>query len=202
MTLNNNGNLDELTKELLIKCEVSNLNQFYHKWLEENDHIIAVKKICAIHKNFNEEKVISDVASINDILVIDIIDYTQYKNLQNLKREKYLVDFTGIGKLLRYMKRRGYIRTVSKLNDVMEKLGVESNAENKVISLTNLAIKKRIIYASVEKIKAEEKEFFLVFTSKLADPAHRKEFIKLFLIIITGLIIITALLPIVLYFNA
>lgn len=202
MALNNDENVDNLTKELLLKCEVSSLNQFYHKWLEENDHIAAVKKICTIHKNFNEDKVITDIASINDLLIINIIDYTQYKNLQNLKREKYLVDFTGIGKLLRYMKRRGYLKTVSKLNEVLEKLGIETNEENKVISLINLAIKKRIIYALIEKAETEEKEFILIFTSRLADPQHRKEFIKLLLIIIAGLIIISILLPIVLFFNA
>lgn len=202
MSTNTPANNHTLTKDLLKKCEVSSLNEFYHKWLEENDHIIAVHKICAIHKNFHEDKVIKDIASINDVLLINIIDYTQRKNLQDLERQKYLVDYEGIGKLLNYMKRRGYIRWSSLLNEVFQKLGIENNAESKAISLMNMAINKRVMFATIDKADTKKKALVLNFYSRLKHPHYRKEFIKFMITAISGLIIIMILLPIIFYINA
>ncbi|MHA1150043.1 MAG: hypothetical protein ACTSR8_17545 [Promethearchaeota archaeon] len=202
MSSQNNKNNYSLTKELLKKCEVSNLNQFYHKWLNENDHIIAVRKICAIHKNFHEEKVLKDLTSINDIVLINIIDYTRRKHLRDLERQKYLVDFKGIGKILNYLKRRGYIRWNMPLKDVFQKLGIESQAEAKVISLINIAINKRILFATIDKSNNKQKELMLIFYSRLKHPHYRKEFIKFIITAILGGVLITILLPIILFINA
>jgi len=188
--------------DLLKKCEVSNLNQFYHKWLDENDHIVQVKKICAIHKNFNQDKVLTHVKSINDIIVINIIDFTQKKNLQNLEKQKYIVDSTGIGKILNYLRKRGFIRNISKLKDVLNKLGIAWEEHNKAISLINIAIKNKIIYALIDKAEDKKKEFILTFYSKLKHPDHRGDVIKLLITILSAAVIISVLLPIIYFINA
>ena len=101
MNSENDQDLDELTQFLLKKCEVTSLNQFYHKWVEEIDHSVPVKNICAIHKNFNEKKVLKDIAAIEDLIIINVPDYTQKKDLN---REYFIIDPQGLGKILKSLK--------------------------------------------------------------------------------------------------
>ena len=214
MSKDNSPATDPLTKDLLKKCEVTNLCQFYHKWLKTYDHIVPIKQICAIQSNFHENKVMEDIKAIHDIVWINIVDFTQKRTVKDLTREKYLVDALGLGKLLRYLKRRRMIAKSSPLPEIYKKLGISKKQGDKALSLINLAIKKRIIYASVDSHPTftsepqdmepipEEKGLYLNFYSRLKHPEHRKEFIKLIVTAILGLILISILLPLILFINS
>ncbi len=178
MNSENNEDIDELTQFLLNKCEVTSLNQFYHKWVQEIDHSVPVKNICAIHKNFNEEKVLKDIASIEDLIIINIPDYTQK---QDLTREHFIIDSIGLGKILKSLKRLRIIKKKNPLSDIIAKLGIEKDRQDKFLNLINKAIEKRALYANLIKIKENrlEDQLYLKLYNKIKHPDYRGDFLKL-----------------------
>ena len=194
MDSNTNNNLDELTQTLLKKCEVSNLYQFYHKWTNDNEGSIPIKHICALHKNFNENKVLKDIEEIEDILLINIPDYTQK---DNLTRERFLIDSLGLGKILNSLKRLKIIKKSPPINEILSILGVEKTQKERVISLLNKSISDTVIYAKLN-INNTNIEFY----SKLKHPQHRGDFIKLIITIITTIASLSILIPIMIYINS
>lgn len=188
------NNLDELTQMLLKKCEVSNLNQFYHKWADDNNGSIPIKHICALHKNFNESKVISDIDDIEDLIIINIPDYTQ-KN--DLTRERFLIDSLGLGKIINSLKRLNIIKKSTNVDDVLSKLGLEETQLKKMINLLKKSISDTVIYANLHN---DEKE--IVFYSKIKHPQHRGDFIKLIMTIIAAIALLSTLIPVMIFINS
>jgi len=194
MDSNNNNRLDELTQMLLKKCEVSNLNQFYHKWTKDNEGSIPIKHICALHKNFNENKVLREVDEIEDLLIINIPDYTQK---EDLTREKFLIDSLGLGRIINSLKRLKIIKKTSSLKEILNKLGLEENQVKRVINLLKKTISDTVIYANLINDNSE-----IEFYSKLKHPQHRGDFIKLIITIIVAIVLLCVLLPIMTFINS
>ena len=200
MNSEDNHEVDELTQFLLNKCEVSSLNQFYHKWVEEIDHSVPVKNICAIHKNFNEEKVLKDIDAIEDLLIINIPDYTQKKELN---KEYFVIDTKGLGQILKSLKRLRIIKKNAPLQNILMKLGIKNSEREKFIDFITKAIKEKALYAHLIKNKSgrEKEELFIRFYSKIRHPDHRGDFYKLLITIILLITSIGILLPIILLIN-
>jgi len=202
MDSKNNQNLDDLTQSLLKKCEVSTLDQLYHKWVKENDNSVPIKWICSAHKNFNENKVLQDMDNIHNLIAINILDYTQ-KN--NLNKEKFLIDYIGMGKILKSLKRKKIIKKNMPLKEIMDKMGIEKKQKDVLISLIEQSIKNKIIFAKLAKVDdkaAKNNNYILAFFSKLKDPEHKKNFIYLIITIIITIVSLSILLPIIYFINA
>jgi hypothetical protein len=200
MNSENKQESDELTQFLLNKCEVSSLNQFYHKWVEEIDHSVPIKNICAIHKNFNEQKVLKDISEIQDLLIITIPDYTQKKDFT---REQFVIDRIGLGKILKSLKRMRIIKKSNPISNILKKLGVEETKREKFLNLLKKAINEEAIYANLIKKKSgrEENELFVKTYSKIKHPEHRGDFLKLIITLILLVISLSILIPYLLIVN-
>ena len=159
------------------------------------------KKICAIHKNFNEDKVLLDINNLVDLIYIDIPEYSR-KN--DLTRRKYLVDYIGLGRLLTYLRRKKIIERSIRLDELNKILGISGLQETSVIDMLNQCINERIIYATLNEVKSEDRkrEHMLNFYNKLKHPDNIKELKKLLLTIIIGIIIVCILLPVIYLINA
>jgi len=188
------NNLDELTQTLLKKCEVSNLYQFYHKWTDDNNGSIPIKHICALHKNFNESKVHKDVDDIEDLLIINVPDYTQ-KN--DLTREKFLIDSLGLGKIINSLKRVKIVKKSTSVQEILVKLGLEDSQLKRFINLLKKCISDTVIYANLLNDNKE-----IEFYSKIKHPQHKGDFIKLLITIIAAIVLLIILIPIMNIINS
>ena len=200
MNSEDNQDIDDLTQFLLKKCEVTSLNQFYHKWVKQIDHSVPVKNICAIHKNFNEDKVLKDIAAIEDLITINIPDFTQHKDLN---REYFVIDPKGLGKILKSLKRLRIIRKTTSLQNIIKALGISENEKDKFLNFITKAINEQAFYANLieNKTGREENELYIKFYSKIRHPDHRGDFLKLVFTVILLLASIGILLPMILIIN-
>jgi len=201
MNAKNNQEIDELTQFLLNKCEVTSLTHFYHKWVQEIDHSVPIKNICAIHKNFNEPKIIKDIADIPDLLIINVPDYTQKKDLS---REQFVIDAQGLGKILKSLKRLRIIKKTVPLSTILTRLGADPDKNEKVLTLIKKAIEERALYAHILNLETrkDDEEILIKFYSKIRHPDHRTDFIKLMVTLAILLISLGILLPIIYMVNA
>lgn len=196
--LNNPSELDELTKSLLMRCEASSLKEFYLKWVQENQHVVSIKKTCTLHKNFNESKVIQDLADIPEILTINIPNYfNKHHNTHLLTREKFLIDHEALPRILSTFKKFGLLKKTISIKSLCEKLGLVENQPSQrkqLIYLIQLAINSGLIYGELN-------DYDLVFHPKIIHPEHRKELILLLITIIVAAASISILLPIIFIIN-
>ncbi|MGQ4874742.1 MAG: hypothetical protein ACP6IY_11800 [Promethearchaeia archaeon] len=211
MSIKNDKNIDPITLEILHKCEVSNLHQFYVKWVMQNNHIVPIKKICRFHKNFNEKKIQNDTQNFNDLIIVSVFDFVKKRNTIQHQKELYLVDHIGLAKILKNYKKRKIIEKTSEIENILKKLSVPRNNKNKFIELLNKSIQNKEIYAKIltapnnnyntRKNENEKFEAKLKFYNKLKHPDNKKELIKLIITIIGAILIITILLPIIIFIN-
>lgn len=151
--------MDDLTKTLLKKCEVSSLKDFYLKWLAEHDHVVSIKEIANFHENFNLKKIKSDVFPIETVLIISLYDYFRTSSGdKQLSKELYLVDKVGLGRILRSLRRKHFFEKRTPLITMGKKLGIlpnngelPSNNENfaqltKLKTILQSATKDGLIY--------------------------------------------------------
>ncbi len=211
--------IDDLTETLLKKCEVSSLKQLYFKWVNENEHKVTVKKICAIHKNFNEDKVLFDVKNIPNLLIVSLMQQFRPNGRERkLIRIKYLVDLEGLLGIIKAFKRKKHFKKSIKLMDLIKKLGIiedEKEQVDKVLNMIQKAINNTIIYAKLSKIVSPESskskkssendkiaQYTLNFYSRLKHPKNKKELIKLIITIIAAIASLSVLIPIIYIINA
>jgi len=201
MASRNDNDLDGLTQALLKKCEVSTLDQFYHKWVEDNDGSIPIKYVCSFHKNFNETKVVKDIDEIPDLLVINILDFTQK---ESLTREKFLINYIGLVKIIKSLRRLNILKKTTSLNEILSKLGIETEYSNKVIILLKKAISEPIIYANLieHNEMLEQNNPTMVFYNKIKHPLHRGTFLKLIFTTVIAIATLAILLPIMIFINS
>jgi len=210
--------IDGLTKELLMKCEVTGLSEFYQKWLQENDHIVPIKKICSFHKNFNEEKIIEDISGMDDFIVISLYEYFRNKEGdKDIAREKYLTDYFGLIKLIRSLKKRHFFKKQTPIKEIIDKLGLTDTLEaqkKKLVFLLQNAASDKQIHAKLVSRKppkgskseglAEEGSLEwldLVLFSKLSLPQHKKNFLYLIITLSIIILSITVFLPLLFFIN-
>ncbi len=200
MTSENDQEIDELTQFLLNKCEVSSLTQFYHKWVKEIDHSVPVSNICAIHKNFNEQKVIHDIAELEDLIIINIPDYTQKKDLT---REKFVIDSAGLGKILKSLRRLKILKNNAPTSEILQKLGLEATKKENYLHLLNKAIKEKSFYAKIIEPQSgrNEDELLIKFYSRFNHPEHKADFLKLIFTLILLIVALSILIPIIYIIN-
>ena len=208
--------MDELTKTLLEKCEVSSLRDFYLKWVREHDHRVSLKKISEYHKNFSPEKIEADVADIPELLVVEIprlvpnvrrVGETR-KSEGELLTKRSLVDHVGLASILRDFRSKRYLRKHATLSQLGERLGLEGSGHDETLrSLLQDAINERHIYAVLRKsagdgTKEEGKEdLVLSFYPKFKHPAHRKDLLMVVLTLTVITLSLTLLVPFLLFIN-
>lgn len=212
MCSDNAQNLDELTKTLLKKCEVSNLNQLYAKWVLENDHSLSIKTLCVVHKNFTESKVYDDVLDIPELICISVFDFSRSaKPPQDLTREKFVVDYIGLGKLIKSLRRKRILSKSSNLTVAFKLLGLDESQTNKAVRLLQRAIEEFILYAQLFPVESTrdgvtpastQPTLVLTFHSKFKDPSAKSTLIKLIATIVVAIISIAILIPIIIIINS
>lgn len=148
------SNVDDLTKILLRKCEVSSLKDFYLKWLTEHDHVVPIKEIANFHENFNLKKIKADVFPIETVLIISLYDYFRTSSGdKQLSKELYLVDKVGLGRILRSLRRKHFFEKRTPLITMGKKLGILPNTGELPSNDENLAqlVKLKTILQSANK---------------------------------------------------
>ncbi|MHA1731385.1 MAG: hypothetical protein ACTSU5_05550 [Promethearchaeota archaeon] len=187
----------DLVSDLLDKCEVKEIPQYYEKKVAEAGGILPVNLMYTYHPRFSREVVERDTLGLDSILLIKPdpgmtahfpIKY-QYKS-----QNEFLVNLRGFIKCLKSALPRQKPLKVP-VSEILEKLGVEERSKNKVdawlseinASQTNLGF-RRIVVGEDERgvgwVKCE---------SVWNDPKKRTQLIQLLIVSIFGILVITFL---------
>lgn len=202
--------MDDLTASLLKKCEVSSLPQFYKKIITEKEHTISLSALREMFPNLTEEKILEDLEGIDDLVVINIVDVMRVggrPQQKEVKKEKYAVDYIGLGMLLTFLKKKRLIAKSAPLARVYQKLEISPQKKGSATAMLERAIDETYLYANLVSYKggsaggSDRNGTYLVFYNKLMHPDNRGEVAKLLLILLALVILLVVFVPFLISIN-